>query len=345
MNRYTILNAGILFIYSSAIVQAQEWGNCFDEGGETACYYWRINGMCQQPNYRNYMYQICRRTCNLCPSKVVTAYPVPTTPIPYKKCHDIRAKCPNWKEYCKPGNEYHNFMKKHCPRTCLVCSDPNCKDLNTRCPSFRLSGYCHNENRYFKYMRKNCPKACGFCVQNDTDVIDYDGNKKKQELRRIEKYFECDFEKDECDWWNQAFDDTGEWIVGVDPKGPKRGYNGSDKYLYLDAPYRGYRAKLGLPWQLILPDGGRSMGNMCFNFVYQIPHGRLTVHQTPQPTLTSKSPNPQTLLETLNYRNDWTRIRLNVQADPRFYLTIIGEKGVTDSYIALDDFYFTKGSC
>ena len=140
-------------------------------------------------------------------------------------------------------------MLKHCPRTCLVCADPNCKDLNTRCQNFRLSGYCHNENRYFNYMRKNCPKACNFCVQNETDVVDYDGSKEQKV--RIDKYFECDFEKNECDWWNQPFGDTGDWSVGVDPRGPKRGFNESASYLYLDAPYRGYRGKLGLPLSLI----------------------------------------------------------------------------------------------
>ena len=342
MTRNTILHTGIVLLFASAIIYCQEWGNCYDEEGETTCYYWRINGMCNQRNYRNYMYRICRRTCNLCPSKEVTPYPVPTTPIPYKPCHDVRDKCPNWKEFCQPGNEYHVFMKKHCRRTCLVCADPNCKDLNSRCSTFKAAGYCHNEHRYFNYMRKSCQKSCEFCVRNNTDVIDYDGKKPVQ----IEKYFKCDFEQNECDWWNRPFEDNADWAVGVDPNGPKHGYNGSAKYLYAETPHRGYRAKLWLPWQLILPDGGlKSLGNMCFHFVYQITNGRLTVHQTPQPTLHEKSPNPQTLLETLEYRHGWTRTRLNVKADPQFYLTVIGHKGVSDSYIALDDFYFTKGAC
>ena len=343
MNPNTVTCIGALLVICCSTIFAQEWGNCYDEGGETACYYWRINGMCRHRAYRDNMYRICRRTCNLCPSKVVPAYYVPTTAIPYKPCHDVRDKCLSWKRYCEPNNEYFSFMQKHCRRTCLFCSDPNCKDLHVRCPSYHLSGFCHNEHKYFNYMRKNCQKSCSFCVQNGTDMA---GDKKTEVVPRVERFFECGFERDECDWWNQPFDDTGDWAVGVDPKGPKEGYKGSSKYLYAQVPFRGYRAKLWLPWQLILPDGGlKSLGDMCFHFVYRITHGRLTVHQTPQPTLVRKNQNPQTLLETLDYKSEWTQTRLNVKADPQFHLSIIGQKGVSTSYIALDDFYFTKGAC
>ncbi|XP_066913388.1 uncharacterized protein [Clytia hemisphaerica] len=334
----------ILLLPCLHLVEGQEWGNCYDEGGETACYYWQMNGMCHQAGYRSYMYQICRRTCNLCPSILITPYPRPTKKIAYKPCHDIRIKCPSWKEYCQPGNEYFSFMKKHCRRSCLFCADPNCKDLNVRCPRYKASGYCHHDHRYHNYMRKNCAKACQFCVREDKDIVQNGG--RKPTLKKIRRYFECDFEKDECDWWNQPFGDTGDWAVGINKNGPQQGYNGSSKYLYVNVPYRGYRAKLWLPWQLVLPEGGlKSYGEMCFHFVYQITHGRLTVHEKAQPSMAAKHPNPRTLMETLDYKHKWTKAKLTVKVEPQSSLTIIGQQGVSTSFVALDNFYFTEGRC
>lgn len=299
-----------------------------------------MNGMCRRIGYRAYMNQICRRTCNLCPSIYVRPYYVPTK-RPLQTCRDARVKCPSWKKYCKPGNEYYNFMTKHCRRTCLLCSDPTCKDLNWKCPNYVNAGYCDPDHRYFAYMRKNCAKSCEFCTTGASKK----GKTTEKPILQIKKEFECGFEIDECDWTNQFYEDNGDWLTGIDKNGPTKGYNDSEKYLYASILHRGYKAKLLLPWQLMLPEAGKSMGTMCFHFLYQISHGRLTVHETENPRMARKQPIPQTLLETLDYKHEWTRARLNVRADPNYNLMIIAQKGSEDSFIVMDDFYFTKGKC
>ena len=90
--------------------------HCYDESGESDCFYWKLGGMCQQPGYRSSMYQMCRKTCNLCPNIFVRSYVVPTKKVPYKACRDTQTGCPRWKRYCKAGNQYHDFMMKHCKR-------------------------------------------------------------------------------------------------------------------------------------------------------------------------------------------------------------------------------------
>jgi len=331
-----------VFICSIVQITTQAYGNCYDAGGETACYYWHMNGMCRRLGYRNYMYKICRRTCNLCPSIYVHPYNIPTKK-PLRACRDVRTKCPSWKRYCKPGNEYYKFMMKNCQRSCLICSDPTCKDLNWKCPQYVQTGYCDPDHLYFAYMRKNCAKSCEFCTSSASKTSGV--KMAERPIVRVKKKFECDFETNECDWTNQFYEDSGDWLTGIDKNGPAKGFNDSKNYLYPSISHRGFKANLLLPWQLMLPEAGKSMGIMCFHFLYQISHGRLTVHETENPRMARKQPHPQTLLETLDYKLEWTRARLNVRADPNYNLMIVAEKGAEDTFIALDDFFFIKGKC
>lgn len=324
--------------------------NCYDEEGETTCYYWRVSGMCQAVGYRNYMYQICRKTCNLCPSVYITPYPLPSRKRPRNRnpCRDRRSRCPSWKEYCRKGNEYFKFMQKHCPRTCLKCVDKTCKDSNPKCEQYEAFGYCDPTHRYFGYMKKTCPKSCRFCISEKIKKID-----KKPRRKNLKKQFTCDFEENECDWTNQYFEDSGNWIVGVDKFGPNIGFNNSAKYLYTDVIYKGSMANLMLPWQLILPENFNSKTStnrgreeiMCFHFRYQLYNGRLRVQESKTPTINDKLPKSRTLFETGTNAGNWTLAEVNIHVAEKYNLLIIGERYLEKSYLSLDHFYFTKGDC
>lgn len=336
------------------VTRNQMVSNCYDEEGETTCYYWRVSGMCQAAGYRNYMYQICRKTCNLCPSVYIPPYHIPTQKRVKKRnsCRDRRSRCPGWKEYCPEGNGYYQFMQKHCPRTCLHCVDKMCKDSNPKCKQYEVFGYCEPTHRYFGYMKKTCPKSCHFCISEKVNRTS--NSSQKQAPKNLKKEFVCNFEENECDWSNQLFEDSGDWTVGIDTNGPKTGFDNSTKYLHTDVTYRGYFANLWLPWQLVLPENSNNRATitsgekdeiMCFHFMYQLFNGRLLVQESKNPTMHDKQPKSRTLFETGTKSENWTLAQVSVHANNKYNLMIVGERYLKKSYISLDDFYFTKGKC
>lgn len=79
--------------------------------------------------------------------------------------------------------------------------------------------------------------------------------------------------------------------------------------------------------------------------MYQISHGRLTVLETENPSMARKQPHPTKLFENVKYKDQWTKAKMNIRADSNYNLQLIAQKGVSNSYIIVDDLYFTDGKC
>merc|ERR1712042_186893 len=104
---------------------------------------------------------------------------------------------------------------------------------------------------YHEFMKKNCELTCNLCAPPSANP--HTTSKTKFDFNKLTKEFVCDFEIDECDWINQPFDDTSDWLVGHNENGPAKGFNSTNSYLYLaDTIQEDYYAILLLPWQLVL---------------------------------------------------------------------------------------------
>ena len=331
-----LLSFMVYFSWNFYTTGSQYSSGCTDQMEFWTCYMWSHRGMCQNRYYLGYMNRNCRRMCGLCPVIPVVATRKRVSLINEEICQDNRDKCTTWKNYCDEGNEYFNFMMKNCRRTCLMCRDDDCQDLNKKCTRYEIYGYCHPEHRYFRYMIKTCSKSCRFCLPT----------KQNRTFVNLTKQFECDFEKDECDWENEHFEDTADWLVGTIKHGPEFGYNHSKSYLYLNTPYTEHEARLWLPWQLVLPIGGEEMkGTMCMNFMYQLTGGKLSIKQGENPSVTNKFPKPNLLFITKKKTNSWSHAQVTVEVSSRYYLLLNGVKGVAPSFIAVDNIYFTEEDC
>lgn len=321
------------FLTQILAVWSQYYEECQDRLDSYTCEMWKSSGMCADYSYSYLMTENCQLTCGFCP-----AY---QRPKPKIDCKDKRKSCFKWKRYCQPNSEFYTFMTRNCPRTCLFCEDENCFDKEEKCAKFTQHGYCQQHSRYFDSMRKNCEQSCKFCL----GVVDKD-EQMKNEIANYNKEFFCDFEQDECDWTNNVFEDTAEWLTGVDSNGPKTGYNDTKSYLYLDAKYDGYYGYLRLPWQLFLPINEMSKGEMCFHFMYQLDHGaELVVMQRDSPTLANKFPGYDKKLTIKTKSTGWTHSKVDVHVSDGFELVLKGVKGETESYVAIDYVFFTKYAC
>ena len=240
-------------------------------------------------------------------------------------------------------------MTKNCPRACLFCEDERCVDRKPRCEKYRSLGYCADNHMYSRFMQKNCEHSCKFCLSPETTT--------RNEVESYEnKEFVCDFETDECDWWNQPLDDTADWLIGVNKHGPVTGFNGSANYTYLDAEYETYYAIMKLPWQLILSDGEKEPGKMCFHFMYQLMNGnrglghrglgaKLSVSQIANPTLENTVTSAVVKFTTTDEKSRWTHAKVDVYVSEHFELRLKGVKGGPKSVVAIDYIFFTRGKC
>lgn len=325
----------LVFIASYRGTNAQR-AECRDKIDSYSCAHWRQNGMCQDSSYRDLMIESCQKTCNLCP---VIA---PIEEEPRGNCLDHRKKCLRWRNqnHCEEYSRYHNFMQQNCPRSCLFCEDLKCGDKKKRCPRYFDLGYCVEGHQYHRFMKKNCEKSCKFCLP-----ISAVENKVQPRMEDFKKQFACDFESDECDWTNSFFEDTADWKVGIDQHGPKTGYNNSAQYIYLDTKYEGYYAILWLPWELVLPDIQRDMGNMCFHFWYQMNAGKIFVSVKVNPSFNNKQSEPIVKFTTTKKTKTWKHVKVNIPVSERYQIYLKGVIGHPQAYVVLDNFFFTSGKC
>lgn len=319
------------YVLEFQLVSLQYNYGCTDLIDSYTCFNWKLNGMCQSPFYRNLAESHCQKTCELC-------YTWPESSG--KACKDRRKTCPKWIKHCQQNSVHYEFMTENCRRTCLFCEDKDCADKNERCEVYSDRGYCNVDHRYHAWMKKNCEMTCRFCLAPENQETQV-----KKQIKNLKKHFFCDFEKDECDWSNQHFEDTADWSVGYHVYGPQKGFN-SSKYLYLGATvYEDYYANLLLPWQLILPEDQMNKGKMCFHFVYQMNGGKISVSQKATPTLKKKYPQPTVKFTTLEKSLNWKYVKIDVDVSDGYELIVKGVKGVVDSYLAIDYVFFTEGRC
>ena len=160
--------------------------------------------------------------------------------------------------------------------------------------------------------------------------------------------YTCNFEEHECDWINSYFEDGGDWTVGQVIDVPYAEYKEENKYLYLNAD-RLHNAKLLLPWQLILPNGVEDMGALCFNFHFSVYAAVLVLKDQLNPSQGHRYKRPIVMWKKHGSRNvrprSWNRAQVTVHAKSSNSLMFKGIKILEDGFVALDNFYFTKGHC
>lgn len=306
---------------------------CRDNDGYVDCYRVYITGRCVYD--RQNQLDSCRRTCNLCHVTTRT-----TKPPPPRRCRDKKKNCRGWKKYCSPDSKWYSYMHRNCPKTCRMCR--KCEDRTALCPGFGKRGYCKSGNRYYRYMRKHCANTCDLCVGVRPMVIQPTEITTRSPPR---PQYTCAFVKDECDWMNPWIDDTADWVVGLDEEnGPKAGQGGNGTYLYLDSRYVHQKGWLRLPWQLVLPMDALDSGLMCFSFSYQMNGGRLLLKQVRNPTMRRKRGTESVLVQRLNNKSRWVRMRVTVNADQKNSLRFEGNKQ-EGGFLGLDEFQFVRGSC
>jgi len=345
MNFVNLVGLALVHLLGSSRLVVGQQSACTDALDAYTCYKWRVDNICSDMSYRSLAIDNCRRSCNLCyRPPIVRVIPDPIIGVDNSRCEDKKDYCMKWRKHCEEGERYYDVMKKNCQRTCLFCTDQACQDNKPKCEAYRNLGYCKRTHRYHKFMKSHCEQSCKFCLPPDNDEII---NSKPMHARVYSKEFLCEFESDECDWSNQIFEDTANWVVGLDKHGPTTGFNNSGKYLYLDGAYEDYYGYLLLPWELILPDNSSArVAKMCLHFRYQMSDGEITVSQRAIPSLTNKTPSRVVKYKSGTKVRNWKHVKVNnIRASDRYHLMIKGTKGHQESFIAIDHVFFTRGEC
>merc|ERR1711872_1080893 len=253
-------------------------------------------------------------------------------------CKDTIGSCQVYKSYgyC---DSYKDYMRRYCTKTCGHCTVApttappagTCKDDNTKCPTWKQ--YCVKTSVYWPYMSKNCKKTCKICTDGGSGGGGSNGKKE----------FKCSFEGNFCDWSNQPLDDAGDWAVGTVSGGPSSGADGTSSYAYVDTSNSGYKARLRMPWELVLPSSRTYIGSMCLHFRFMTGNGSLKFIEVIYPTLNNKNPRPQDK-GTFSGSGSWVNGKVQVQVDNKRMLVIEGNPG-SSGKVVLDEIAFVKGRC
>lgn len=242
-------------------------------------------------------------------------------------CQDINVHCEAWpSSYCK---EYELFMKKNCASKCGYCSGPTvCKDKKRYCPTWKTSGYCDSSHKYYNYMKANCAKTCGICGASGGGICSVNGSS--------DKVRSCEFNQDTCDWHNVPFDDETDFKVRTGGNGaePDSGAGGTGGFLVTEKSSG--RAKLLIPFELVLADHESDYGRMCIRFNYFMKGGTLTLYE-----IENKKGSPSRVIKTLsgNQGSQWKCEKVSVTVSVQKQLLF--EASLSGSPIGLDDISFT----
>ncbi|KAL8586258.1 hypothetical protein ACOMHN_003773 [Nucella lapillus] len=148
-------------------------GPCHDERAE--CSQWAQVGECQRNSY--WMLKHCKVSCNTCEGQTTSATtPNPGQTTPTGECVDENASCQAWAQNgqcdANPG-----YMRKHCRKSCQVCSGNgetttntqtptgDCVDEQVNCHDWAEGGQCDANPGY---MLNHCKKSCHHCDGSGT---------------------------------------------------------------------------------------------------------------------------------------------------------------------------------
>ena len=70
--------------------------------------------------------------------------------------------CKRWADAHCNGEQWGDWMKKNCAKTCGVCKPP-CKDIQTEENCKKWADYHCTGEQWGDWMKKNCAKTCGAC--------------------------------------------------------------------------------------------------------------------------------------------------------------------------------------